>query len=185
MDQSKEQEYINKILDGETALYSYFLEEYSKPVFNLIFKIIHTQEDAEELTQDCFIKAFKKLSSFKRKSRFSTWIFRIAYNTAISATRKKKREFPVIDDFVLNNITDDEVDELLEKENKEIELNKMEKTIDSLNDEEKSMLILYYNENKSISDLSDIFEVSASNAKIKLHRIRKKLYLLLKNEYDV
>ena len=182
MDPSKEQEYINKILNGETALYSYFLEEYSKPVFNLVIKIIHNQEDAEELTQDCFIKAFKKLSTFKHRSKFSTWIFRIAYNTAISSTRKKKREFPVIDEFVLNNISDDEVDELLEKENEEIELNRMEKAIDSLNDEEKSMLTLFYNESKCITDLSDIFEISASNAKIKLHRIRKKLYLLLKND---
>ena len=185
MDQSHEQEYIDKILNGETGLYSYFLESYSKQVFNLIIKIVHSQEDAEELTQDCFIKAFKKLSTFKRKSRFSTWIFRIAYNTAISSTRKKKREFPVIDDFVLNNITDDEVNELLEKEHEEIELSKMENAIDSLNDEEKSMLTLFYNENKSISDLSDIFEISGSNAKIKLHRIRKKLYVALKNEKDV
>lgn len=80
---------IHRILKGETSLYEYFLDKYSQQVFILIIRIVENQEDAEELTQDTFLKAFEHLSSFKAESSFSTWIYRIAYNTAISATRKK------------------------------------------------------------------------------------------------
>lgn len=82
---------IHRILKGETSLYEYFLDKYSQQVFILIIRIVENQEDAEELTQDTFLKAFEHLSSFKAESSFSTWIYRIAYNTAISATRKKTR----------------------------------------------------------------------------------------------
>ena len=83
---------IHRILKGETSLYEYFLDKYSQQVFILIIRIVENQEDAEELTQDTFLKAFEHLSSFKAESSFSTWIYRIAYNTAISATRKRKQE---------------------------------------------------------------------------------------------
>lgn len=82
---------IHRILKGETSLYEYFLDKYSQQVFILIIRIVENQEDAEELTQDTFLKAFEHLSSFKAESSFSTWIYRIAYNTAISATRKKNK----------------------------------------------------------------------------------------------
>lgn len=82
---------IHRILKGETSLYEYFLDKYSQQVFILIIRIVENQEDAEELTQDTFLKAFEHLSSFKAESSFSTWIYRIAYNTAISATRKKSK----------------------------------------------------------------------------------------------
>ena len=87
---------IHRILKGETSLYEYFLDKYSQQVFILIIRIVENQEDAEELTQDTFLKAFEHLSSFKAESSFSTWIYRIAYNTAISATRKRKQELIVV-----------------------------------------------------------------------------------------
>lgn len=92
---------IHRILKGETSLYEYFLDKYSQQVFILIIRIVENQEDAEELTQDTFLKAFEHLSSFKAESSFSTWIYRIAYNTAISATRKRKQELIVMDSAML------------------------------------------------------------------------------------
>ena len=66
---------IHRILKGETSLYEYFLDKYSQQVFILIIRIVENQEDAEELTQDTFLKAFEHLSSFKAESSFSTWIY--------------------------------------------------------------------------------------------------------------
>ena len=94
---SDEGDSIRRILAGETGLYSVFIQRYSPQVFALIVKMVSCPEDAEELTQDVFVKAFNKLDSFKGKSGFSTWLYRIAYNTAISALRKKRRVFPVMD----------------------------------------------------------------------------------------
>ncbi len=66
-------------LEGETALYEHFLNTYGQQVFILVARIVSNQEDAEELTQDVFLKAFQHLSSFKGTSSFSTWIYSIAY----------------------------------------------------------------------------------------------------------
>ena len=68
---------IHRILKGETSLYEYFLDKYSQQVFILIIRIVENQEDAEELTQDTFLKAFEHLSSFKAESSFSTCILHI------------------------------------------------------------------------------------------------------------
>ena len=82
---------IHRILKGETSLYEYFLDKYSQQVFILIIRIVENQEDAEELTQDTFLKAFEHLSSFKAESSFSTWIYRIAYNTPYRQPEKKNK----------------------------------------------------------------------------------------------
>ena len=78
--ENNETHIIRRILKGETALYENFLNQYGQQVFSLIAHIICNQEDAEELTQDVFLKAFQHLSSFKAESSFSTWIYSIAYN---------------------------------------------------------------------------------------------------------
>ena len=65
---------IKEILLGNTALYEYFLDRYSQQVFVLVERIVSCQEDAEELTQDVFLKVFQQLSSFKAESSFSTWV---------------------------------------------------------------------------------------------------------------
>ena len=73
-----ERHIIQRILRGETALYEHFLNTYGQQVFILVARIVSNQEDAEELTQDVFLKAFQHLSSFKGTSSFSTWIYSIA-----------------------------------------------------------------------------------------------------------
>lgn len=93
MEQKDESYYIERILDGETEYFSVFLDRYSRPLYTLVVQIVGCPEDAEELLQDIFLKAFRNLNRYKGECRFSTWIYRIAYNAAISATRKKKQEF--------------------------------------------------------------------------------------------
>ena len=92
---------IKEILNGKTEQYEYFLDRYGQQVFVLVDRIVSCQEDAEELTQDVFLKAFQQLSSFKAESSFSTWIYRIATNIAISAVRKKRNDVLRLDDSVL------------------------------------------------------------------------------------
>ena len=168
---------IHRILKGETSLYEYFLDKYSQQVFILIIRIVENQEDAEELTQDTFLKAFEHLSSFKAESSFSTWIY-IAYNTAISATRKKKQELIVMDSAMLMNISDQQIDDALNDESGE-RVGKLNKAIKKLDAEERALISLFYNEEKTIGEIALILGLTESNAKVKLHRIRKKLYILI------
>ena len=163
---------IHRILKGETSLYEYFLDKYSQQVFILIIRIVENQEDAEELTQDTFLKAFEHLSSFKAESSFSTWIYRIAYNTAISATRKRKQELIVMDSAMLMNISDQQIDDALNDESEE-RVGKLNKAIKKLDAEERALISLFYNEEKTIGEIALILGLTESNAKVKLHRIRK------------
>lgn len=99
----KDESYIiTRILAGKTEEYAYFLDTYGQAVFALIVRMVNSEEDAEELTQDAFMKAFEHLSSFGGKSSFSTWIYRIAYNTALSFLRKKNVEQTMLDDNLYN-----------------------------------------------------------------------------------
>ena len=135
-------------------------------------------KDAEELTQDTFLKAFRHLSSFKAESNFSTWIYRIAYNTAISAVRKKKYDLFDMDDTLLANISDEQIDDTLS----EVQIAKLNKAMKKLDADERAVITLFYMEDKPVSEIALILGMTESNTKVKLHRIRKKLYVLITNE---
>lgn len=172
--------YINRIQSGDTECFACLLDRYSRQVFSLIVKIVGNREDAEELAQDTFMKVFKNLSSFKGDSSFSTWIYRIAYNTAISETRKKKQEFLSIDDTMMNNVCEENVAATMESDSSEIRLNKLNAALEKLLPDERAIVMLFYRNEKSIEEIAEITALSISNVKVKLFRIRKKLYVLLK-----
>ena len=182
MEQRDEMEDIKRILDGETFLFSTFLKRYSRPIHSMIVRIVECREDAEELTQDTFLKAFKKLDTYKGDCSFSTWLYRIAYNTAISATRKKRMVFPALDESLINNVADEAIDALLNKEEDEAVMLKLEKALDLLTVEERALITLYYTEERSVSEVASILQMTTDNVKVKLYRVRKKIYALVKNE---
>ena len=169
---------IHRILKGETSLYEYFLDKYNQQIFVLIVRIVENQEDAEELTQDTFLKAFEHLSSFKAESSFSIWIYRIAYNTAISAARKRKQDLFVMDNAVPATLSATQIDDALNDENEE-RIGKLNEAIKKLDAEERALISLFYNEEKPVGEIALIPGLTESNAKVKLHRIRKKLYILI------
>ncbi len=173
-----ERHIIERILKGETRLFEYFLERYSQQVFVLVLRIIECQEDAEELTQDVFLKAFEHLSSFKADSTFSTWIYRIAYNTAITAARKRKQDPVLVDDALIANLSDAQVDSLLDDEREE-QIQKLHRAIGLLPADERALISLHYEEDKPLSEAALILGLTENNAKVKMHRIRKKLYVLI------
>lgn len=172
---------IQEILNGKTNQYEYFLDKYSQQVFTLIIRIVSCQEDAEELTQDVFLKAFQQLSSFKAASSFSTWIYRIAYNAAISATRKRNYDVLHLDDTAFANLSDTQVDEALEDESEE-RIQRLTSAIKKLDMDERALITLYYMEGKTMTETAFILGLTESNTKVKLHRIRKKLYLIMQQE---
>jgi len=184
MEQQHEMDLIKRILEGETALFSTFLQRYSRSIHSMIIRIVPCREDAEELTQDTFLKAFKKLDTYKGDCSFSTWLYRIAYNTAISATRKKRILFPALDENLIKNVPDDAVDELLNKEDDEALFIKLEHTINLLNVEDRALITLYYTDEKSIGEVASILQLTPENVKVKLFRVRKKIYALVKKEED-
>ena len=177
----EESHIIKEILNGKTEQYEYFLDRYGQQVFVLVDRIVSCQEDAEELTQDVFLKAFQQLSSFKAESSFSTWIYRIATNIAISAVRKKRNDVLRLDDSVFANLSDTQVDAALEDESEE-QMERLQQAMNQLEADERALITLYYLEEKPLAEVAFILGMTEGNAKVKLHRIRKKLYVLIKNQ---
>lgn len=116
---TNESHIIAQVLAGKTEAFAYFLDTYGQQIFTLIVRMVSSPEDAEELTQDTFMKAFRHLGSFTGGSSFSTWIYRIAYNTALSALRKRREEVLAIDDKQWERVSETEVDEALDDDSED------------------------------------------------------------------
>ena len=180
MERMSDASYIEKVLNGETGCFAHLLERYSKQVFSLIVRIVGNREDAEELTQDVFIKAYESLSRFRRESSFPTWIYRIAYNMAISATRKKVMNTLPIDDLQLSEAPDEPSETDFGYSDTEMRITYLNRALEHLSPHERALILLFYKENQSMEDIAMITGLTATNVKTKMCRIRKKLYVYIK-----
>ena len=169
--------YLQQIIAGNARAYAFLVEKHKEMVFSIALKILHNREDAEEVAQDAFVKAYQSLSGFKNEAKFSTWLYRIVYNSAISKVRKKKLELSPLDDSTINNYSDDTMDSnfFLVEEPDQFEL--LQKALQSLPEDENVIVSLFYQNDNSIEDISAITGLTVANVKVKLHRIRKKLYI--------
>ena len=174
--QTDEKELIARILDGHAEDFGYFLERYSQEAFAIVVRLVPQQEDAEELVQDAFVRAFNHLETFGGRSSFSTWVCRIAYTTAISWLRKRRMKYLSIDDQP--QLTDTEVDEAFDDESR---IEELRHAITLLKPDEQTLITLYYYDNRPLNDIAYILDVEPNTLATRLHRIRRKLYLLMKH----
>lgn len=176
MEQKDDIYYIEKVLNGQTNNFSFIVEKYKDIVFSIALKVLRNREDAEEMAQESFIKAYKSLHTFKGNAKFSTWLYRITYNSCISEVRKKKLKFVSTDDVQVS----DDVEEMnfdgVPEENRS---KYIKAALEKLPEEEYTLILLFYFEEKSIEEICMITGLSESNAKVKLFRARKKLYSIL------
>ena len=89
--------YINKVIKGDVSAYACLVEKYKSLAYTLALRIVRNPQDAEEIAQDAFVKAYNSLSKFKGDSKFSTWLYKIIYNTSVSKLRKKEIKTVSID----------------------------------------------------------------------------------------
>ena len=168
--------YIDRVLSGDVSAYAMLVAKHKNLVFSIAQKILNNREDAEEIAQDCFVKVFQSLKTFEKKSKFSTWLYRIVYNAAISKTRKKKADLIPMDNYVINNYTEDEVATGIEEIDPEEQKALIERAMKRLTDDENLLITLFYKGDNSIEEISNITGLTMSNVKVRLHRIRKKLH---------
>jgi RNA polymerase sigma factor (sigma-70 family) len=169
-------DYIGRVLSGDVAAYASLVEKHKNLVFTIVVKIVHSREDAEEIAQDVFLKAYQSLGTFERKSKFSTWLYRIAYNAAISKTRKKKVEMVAIEETVITNYSTDAIGRNMTELDDNDRQAVLDRALMRLPEDDNLLITLFYKNENSIEDISEITGLSASNVKVRLHRIRKKLY---------
>ncbi|MFP4470897.1 MAG: RNA polymerase sigma factor [Bacteroidota bacterium] len=177
--------YIRQVLDGDTSAYSTLVEKHKQMVFTIAVKILRNAEDAEEVAQDAFVKAYQALGTFKGDARFSTWLYRITYNAAISRSRKKKPEFTAIDEEMIDNYTTDLVSKSVNELSRDEQIAAMKALMEKMPEEENLLLTLFYKKEKSIDEISEITGYTVSNVKVKLYRIRKRMYEELKSKLNM
>src|SRR5665648_258162 len=98
MNKTEDIYYIEAVRNGNVQAFSFLVERYQKLVYTLALKLLKKPEDAEELAQDTFVKAYQKIDSYEGKSKFSTWLYSITYNACISELRKRRVEFSSLED---------------------------------------------------------------------------------------
>ena len=181
MDRDPDYKCIEKVLAGDRNAYAILVDRYKDMVFSLALRLMRSREEAEEIAQDAFMKAFRSLASFKGKSRFSTWLYKIVYNTAISSLRKKEIERIQMDD---GNLPDTELTEshsiyssLTNEERKKF----IDNALEILDEEEKFMIIMYYYEDRELDEVAAITGLTKTNVKVRLYRARKKMLIYLKS----
>ncbi len=179
MDYKHDSYYIDEVMNGDTHAFSFLVEKHKDMVFTVALKITGNREDAEEIAQDAFIKAFTSLSEFKQKAKFSTWIYRIVYNASISKIRKKKAERVSLNSEIVENYTLDEIYETLERFEPHEQKNMVDRAIEALQPQEKLIIELYYMNDTPVDEISEITGLSVSNVKVKLFRIRNKMQGML------
>ncbi|WP_435413662.1 RNA polymerase sigma factor [Psychroserpens mesophilus] len=175
---------INQIVEGDTHAFALLVDRYKDLVFTLALRMLKNREEAEEVAQDTFIKTYKSLEKFKGDSKFSTWIYRVAYNTSLDRIKKNKKHFNEVEinEFTAHQVItiDNALDRLETKEQEEV----IQRCIALLPSEESFLLTLYYFDDLSLDDISKIVGITANSIKVKLFRSRKKLAAILKSQLE-
>lgn len=182
MNNHHDQYYIDETLRGDAQAFSVLITRYKQMVFTVAFKITNNRENAEEVAQDTFVKAYRSLATFKGESKFSTWVYKIAYYGALDYLKKNNRRIKTstIDadhDINLSELTN-VLDELELKDRK----NSIKESLDQLGAEESVLVTLHYFEELSLQEISDIINIPANTIKVRLFRIRKKLAKILEKK---
>jgi RNA polymerase sigma factor (sigma-70 family) len=168
-------ECIRMILRGEKEYFTFLVEKYQDKAYHLCYKILRDKEEARDSAQDAFVKAYEALPGFRLDSAFSTWFYRILYNTCISKVRKDRYlSGPEPDMATMNHgsYDNDAVSGLDLQDMRYL----LEKAYEVLNPDEIFLADQFYHEERSIEELAGMTGLSQSNVKVKLFRARQKMH---------
>ncbi|HZX59527.1 MAG TPA: sigma-70 family RNA polymerase sigma factor [Mucilaginibacter sp.] len=180
-------ELIEQTLAGNQAAYADLVRRHQRFVFTLALRFSKNREDAEEIAQDCFIKAYRSLSAFQKQSKFSTWLYTIVYTTAMTFLRKKRVDTDSIDDenmyIQLENQSSGLKNNLAESKSRSYYL---QQAISQLLPDDAAIITLFYMGEQSLEEISQALGIEANTVKVKLfrarQRLKEKLETNLKNE---
>lgn len=169
-------ELVRKVQQGDQNAFEALLLRYQDYVFTLALRIVRNREDAEEVAQDAFVKAYRHLADFRGEARFSTWLYTIVNHTAISHLRKKKMEVHSLDDEKILAMADSRSSPLradrIEQKSRQALVNQ---AMGMLSADDARILTLFYKAEQSLEEVAAILQVEINAAKVRLHRARTRL----------
>jgi RNA polymerase sigma factor (sigma-70 family) len=169
-------EIITRVLRGEHQLYAGLVTRYQNFVFTLALRYTPVREDAEEIAQDVFVKAYKALKDFRGESKFSTWLYSIVNSTAITFLRKKKLDVSSLDnEYVFEQA--DSKDSGMNANQVEVKskVEMVTKAIQLLSPDDAKLITLFYKAEQSLEEIANILGMETNTVKVKLHRARTRL----------
>ena len=178
MEMPEELKYLLRVKAGDRSAFRWIVDRYADMVNTLCLRMLRNEEEAADAAQEVFIKVYKALGSFREDSRFSTWVYRIAYNHCISEIRKHTRVIDLVDESpeipdengILNGL------EILAAEERKQYL---KRALEALPETDSVVVTLFYYEELSLEEIAGITGLSNGNVRIRLHRARKKLMQVL------
>jgi RNA polymerase sigma factor (sigma-70 family) len=169
-------EIISKVLSGDQQAYAGLVNRYQNYVFTLTLRMIKSREDAEEVAQDIFIKAYRSLPNFRGDSKFSTWLYTIVNTTCITFLRKKKLDVHSLDDEkhfeVADNIDSGMRANQVEQKSR---ATMVSSAISLLNPDDAEVITLFYKAEQSLEEIAQVLGIEMNTAKVRLHRARTRL----------
>ena len=169
-------ELIKQVLAGDQGSYAELVRRHQRFVFTLALRFTKNREDAEEVAQDCFVKAYRSLNTFQQTAKFSTWMYTIVYTTSMTFLRKKKLVTDSIDSegsqIQLENHTSDFRSDQIEQKSKYGYLNM---AIGQLLPDDAAIITLFYKGEQSLEEVARAMGMEANTVKVKLHRARHRL----------
>lgn len=185
-----DQKLIGQVLSGDSAAFGEIVERHEDRLYNTIYRLVGSADDARDLLQDTFVKAYEKLDDFRGGSSLYTWLFRIAVNTSLSHRRRRKwvqmgapagDDDPNPGDAVADTAAVDPADPLIAAETETL----VQEAINSLDDEHRTVVVLRDIQHCDYHEIADILDVPPGTVKSRLHRarmmLRDRLEPLLKN----
>lgn len=178
MDDREELYIINRVKSGDKEAFSLVVDKYSDMVYTICLRMLTVEADAADAAQEVFVKVFRSIESFREKSKFSTWIYRIAYNHCISEIRKKVKIIDMVDELPDQEVNQEDqngLDLLSQEERKHY----LKLAIESLGETDAVVVSLFYYEELSLEEIAEVTGLTSNNIRIKLFRSRKKMYQVL------
>ena len=169
-------EIIAQVLAGQTNAYAVLVDRYQNFVFTIVLRYVKGREDAEEVSQDVFVKAFRSLATFKGQSKFSTWLYTITTTSCITFLRKKRLEVHSLDNenvfATAENIDGGMSANLVEQKSK---VNMVNEAIKMLSTDDAHVITLFYKGEQTLEEIASIMGKEPNAVKVQLHRARSRL----------
>lgn len=178
---------IKQVLKGDQNVYEDIVNLYQHKLYQVCYRMLGSKEEAEDITQEAFVRAYINLHSFDQKRKFSTWLYRIATNLCIDRIRKKKPDYYLDAEVAgtdgLDMYSQIAADEKLPEETiEQMELqDRIQYEISRLPDKYRAVIVLKYIEELSLQEISEILEMPLGTVKTRIHRGREALRKQLAN----
>ncbi len=169
-------EILSRVLQGDQQAYAEIVKRYQSFVFTIALRYTPNREDAEEIAQDCFVKAYRSLSDFRGESKFTTWLYTIVTTTCLTFLRKKKLETHSLDNEKVFELADS-VDSGFRANQVEQKsrVNMVNRAISLLSPDDAHIITLFYKGEQSLDEIAKILGLESNTVKVRLHRARQRL----------